>query len=95
MGILNTVFCFQTNPLDIMLPGHRMLYRADGYMNGISLYLIYRDMLFPGGFCCAGYQSLHFLTATVDRNAFVPNHSYDIAAVPANQKFLFHFIPSL
>jgi hypothetical protein len=62
-------------------------------MDGIPLQLIYRDMLFPGGFRCAGHQFLHFLTAAVNRDTFIPDHSDDISAMLANIEFLFHKLP--
>ena len=92
MGILNAVFGFKAYPFDIMLLSHRVFRFANGYMDGIPLQLVYRDMLFYGGSRCAWHQLLHFLTATIDRNAIIPNQGYDITAVLTNQKFLFHFI---
>jgi hypothetical protein len=59
-------------------------------MNGIPLHLIDGDVFLPGGFRCSGGQLLHFFAAAVDGNALIPNHGHDIAAMPANQKFLFH-----
>ena len=94
MGILDTMFSFQTDPFDRMLFGHRMLYRANGYMNGISINFVYRDMLFTGSLGCSGNQLMHLFATTKNRNTFVSNHGNDIAAMLTNQKLLFHVHPS-
>ena len=95
MCILDTMFCFQTHPFDIMRLVHRMLYGAYRYVDGIPVHLINRDMLLSRGFRHAGNQLPHFFTAAVERNAFIPDHGYNIAAMLTDHQFLFHFNPSL
>jgi hypothetical protein len=50
-------------------------------------------MLFFGSLRGAGYNLVHLLTATIYRNALVPDHRDDIAAMLTNKKLLFHKIP--
>ena len=96
MGILDSVLGFQAHPFDIVLRCHGMLRSTNGYMDSIALHLVYRDMFFPGSFCGTGNQRLHFFSATVDRNTFIPNQGDNVAAMFANQKVLFHILnPSL
>ena len=93
MRILDTVFRFQTHPLNIVCLGHWVLLGTDGYMNGIPFHLIYRNMLFPGCLCCTRKQFLHFFAAAVNWNTFVSDHSRNISTVFAYHKFLFHILP--
>ena len=53
-----------------------------------------RDMLLSGGFRSAGYDLVHFFTAAHDRNARIPDHGDDIAAMFADIEFLLHVNPS-
>lgn len=89
MGILNAMLCFQTDPFDIVFPGHRVFHRADRDMDSIAIHMVNREMLFSGCFPCARCNSLHFLAAAIYRNAFVPYQGDNIAAMLANTEFLF------
>ena len=94
MGILDPVLGFQADPFDIVLLVHGMFHRPHCDMNGIAINLINRYMLLSGGFRSAGYDLVHFFTAAHNRNARVPNHSDDIAAMFADIEFLLHVNPS-
>jgi hypothetical protein len=50
-------------------------------------------MLFFGRFSGTGCDFVHFLPAAKYRNALVPNHGDDIAAVFADIVFLLHNLP--
>jgi hypothetical protein len=93
VGILDTVLRFQADPFDIVFPDHGMLYRPHSDMNGITLHLINRDMLFCGCFDGARCDLVHFLTTAHNRNAFIPDQGHDIAAMLADIKFLLHNLP--
>jgi len=94
MGILDPVLGFQADPFDIVFLCHWVLYRPHGNMNGIAVHLINRDMLLSGGFRSAGYDLVHFFTAAHNRNARIPDHGDDIAAMFADIEFLLHVNPS-
>jgi hypothetical protein len=93
MGILDAMLRFQTDPFDIVFRGHGMLNRSHCDMDGIIIHIIHGGMLFSRCFGSAGCDLVHLFAATDDRNALIPNHGDDIAAVLANIKFLLHIIP--
>jgi hypothetical protein len=61
-------------------------------MDGMTVYLINRDMLLSGSFCRARLDLMHLFAAAVDRNAIVPDHGRNIAAMLTDIKFLLQLI---
>jgi hypothetical protein len=94
MGILNAVLGFQTDPFDIVFLSHGMLHRPNSDMNGITVQLVNGDMLLAGSFSCSGDDFVHFFATTHNRNACIPDHGNDIAAMLADIEFLLHIISS-
>ena len=67
--------------IPIVLQGHKMLWFANGYMDGMAVQLINRDVLLTGSFCRARLDRMYLFAAAVGRNAFVTEQDYEIAAM--------------
>jgi hypothetical protein len=78
-----------------MLLCHGVLHRADGDVDGISVYAVDRNVLFFRGLCASGQKLLHPLSTAIDGNSMIADHRHNVTAMLANEKLLLHpfFLP--
>ena len=78
-----------------MFRGHGVLHRTHRDVYDTALHAVNRDMLSPRRLGGARCDPVHLFTAAEHRNTHIPDHSDDIAAMPANIECLLHQIASL